>query len=935
MLATALPFNGTTVLEALERLWATAWSGMWMGALAATMVAAVVFFIVRQTSVRPATRHALWFAVLATFLTPTVAATVWRPTWFASERLVDAAPAPRAVPHAERASGTPSAGTSVPADGRLSETLGVSGSPLFPQDSAKSATGSAGRQAKPPLPSDSRTRADVTRPARTGSVCEPCVANVTLQGDGSSVGEPASNEVASHEAAPASDRCTGDLPSTTESVDELLAASTIRVPDHTLAGWANDALTSAPAPSSAAPLLPNRSALQLWFTRVIGLRDAIAALPPLPLAVWAIGALAVAAIYVRRITLLRRIVRRAVPAAPHVEAEVASVAASLGLEHVPTTLISDEPISPLVWCGWRPRIVLPADLWESFDRSARRTVLVHELAHLRRGDHRILWLEAAVATLYWWHPIAWWARARLRDAAEAACDTWVTSVCPQNRRNYAEAIVLASGFLSNTTGRTQRAQEVACAAVSVGSVSGRSRRLARRITMIMTSRSAPRMSLIGASVAIIALGLGAFVAPGLACPPSDCADNAQALATKAAAEAKAAEKAAERAAQSAAKGRAKASRRAAQSGPFTTTVPPAAASAGGSPFLGEAPAIDAMGSTSAGGQGATGGAFGVTVIGPNGLAGVAAPLQGTAPQAWIQGGVVAAPDEGTTRRRYVLPEGKLDALIELMAREDVPVFIENAGDAIILHGTPRQHEIFSAFLAMINPGQKSARAGITMESLAGPLPSSRALQERQVALARGQAELNKLRADLNHAVAERAALEREAEKLREAAERTREKADELRETQESLAERQANFARFGDANAERAIRDAARTLESSMRNVEREANTLDSQANSAENRMESIENAIERLEARLEALEEALSEQFSDEDETMVDEALLEEAMVDEIVAPDLAEPSEPAEVVDTIALPPAAPSLPSPPSAPAPATPPVPAVAPTAPAGR
>ena len=236
----------------------------------------------------------------------------------------------------------------------------------------------------------------------------------------------------------------------------------------------------------------------------------------------------------------------------------------------------------MVWCGGRTCLGLPADLWESFDRTARRTVLVHELAHVRRGDHRMAWLEAAIAVLYWWHPIAWWARSRLRDSAEAACDTWVTTVCPQNRRSYAEAIVLATSFLSNTSDRTGRSQQAACASVSVGFVSGRSRRLARRITMIMTTRFAPRMSLVGTAAALVAIGLGAFVAPSIACPPTECEAQASAAANQARAAANQARAAAQQA-EIAAKNQVKGMR-----------VPRAAAQSGGNPFVGEAPALDAM-----------------------------------------------------------------------------------------------------------------------------------------------------------------------------------------------------------------------------------------------------------------------------------------------------------------------------------------------------
>ena len=76
---------------------------------------------------------------------------------------------------------------------------------------------------------------------------------------------------------------------------------------------------------------------------------------------------------------------------------------------------------PLTWGFLRPRILLPAGAMEwSPDR--RRTVLSHELAHIARHD----WLAQIFAELtraiYWFHPLMWFAAARLRSESERACD---------------------------------------------------------------------------------------------------------------------------------------------------------------------------------------------------------------------------------------------------------------------------------------------------------------------------------------------------------------------------------------------------------------------------------------------------------------------------------------------------------------------------------
>ncbi|HTE45372.1 MAG TPA: M56 family metallopeptidase [Gemmatimonadaceae bacterium] len=70
---------------------------------------------------------------------------------------------------------------------------------------------------------------------------------------------------------------------------------------------------------------------------------------------------------------------------------------------------------------FHPIILVPetADTWSD---ERRRSVLIHEFAHIARGDS-VAQLIAVVATaLLWFHPLAWLANVRLRAEAERAAD---------------------------------------------------------------------------------------------------------------------------------------------------------------------------------------------------------------------------------------------------------------------------------------------------------------------------------------------------------------------------------------------------------------------------------------------------------------------------------------------------------------------------------
>jgi 8-oxo-dGTP pyrophosphatase MutT (NUDIX family) len=138
---------------------------------------------------------------------------------------------------------------------------------------------------------------------------------------------------------------------------------------------------------------------------LLALRDAIASLPPIPTAIWLGGAVLVLMCGIARTLWTARWIARSLSADPHTRAMVRELAEEIRLTRVPETVFVDQFVSPLIWCGIKPRLVLPVELWRSLDDASRRAVIVHELAHLKRRDHRVCWVEFVIGALYWWHPV--------------------------------------------------------------------------------------------------------------------------------------------------------------------------------------------------------------------------------------------------------------------------------------------------------------------------------------------------------------------------------------------------------------------------------------------------------------------------------------------------------------------------------------------------
>ncbi len=69
----------------------------------------------------------------------------------------------------------------------------------------------------------------------------------------------------------------------------------------------------------------------------------------------------------------------------------------------------------------RPYIVLPAFLIECEPACLRR-ILRHEIEHLRTGHPLQLFLQRMVESIYWFHPMVWWAAYQSSLLREFACD---------------------------------------------------------------------------------------------------------------------------------------------------------------------------------------------------------------------------------------------------------------------------------------------------------------------------------------------------------------------------------------------------------------------------------------------------------------------------------------------------------------------------------
>jgi RND family efflux transporter MFP subunit len=249
---------------------------------------------------------------------------------------------------------------------------------------------------------------------------------------------------------------------------------------------------------------------------------AIAAAANTTAAVWLGGVIAWWSLSALRVVHFRRLIRAGSPAPPELCERIERMAKRLGLSQSPLALILPARVPPMVWVplAGRPHLALPEELWNSLELAQQEAVLAHELAHLRRRDHWVRRLEALVCGLYWWYPVAWWARREIERAEEECCDHWVLWALPAAAAAYAETLVATAAFLS---------VERRTLPLGVSGV-GRLRPLKWRLEMILSEPATIRLQrytmpaiwILGALALLILPGMewqGAPVSVAAAAPP--------------------------------------------------------------------------------------------------------------------------------------------------------------------------------------------------------------------------------------------------------------------------------------------------------------------------------------------------------------------------------------------------------------------------------
>jgi bla regulator protein BlaR1 len=111
------------------------------------------------------------------------------------------------------------------------------------------------------------------------------------------------------------------------------------------------------------------------------------------------------------------------------------------LTRLPAIVFNDKAITPAVYGLFRPVMLLPTKYFDNLSEEEAQHVLLHELAHLKRGDLWLHGLTLFMQIIYWFNPLLIWVRRQMKHVREICCDLTVANVLREKTPAYRQTLL--------------------------------------------------------------------------------------------------------------------------------------------------------------------------------------------------------------------------------------------------------------------------------------------------------------------------------------------------------------------------------------------------------------------------------------------------------------------------------------------------------------
>src|SRR5258705_12731273 len=125
--------------------------------------------------------------------------------------------------------------------------------------------------------------------------------------------------------------------------------------------------------------------------------------------------------------------------APNITSLLAAAKSRLSIVKKIRLAVTDRLTSPAVVGIVCPTLIFPLSLVTTLPMQQIELILLHELAHIRRGDYVVNLLQLVAESILFFNPAVWWISRQIRHEREACCD-FVATTATGSRFEYARVL---------------------------------------------------------------------------------------------------------------------------------------------------------------------------------------------------------------------------------------------------------------------------------------------------------------------------------------------------------------------------------------------------------------------------------------------------------------------------------------------------------------
>ncbi len=111
-------------------------------------------------------------------------------------------------------------------------------------------------------------------------------------------------------------------------------------------------------------------------------------------------------------------------------------------------MVTTDAVPPMAFGILRPTVLLPVGVLAGLSKAQTRTVLAHELAHHRRNDLWMNWLQLVLTAVWWFNPLIWTLNRVVRRTREDCCDDLLLSRRLAHNETYCQTLLCVARNLS-------------------------------------------------------------------------------------------------------------------------------------------------------------------------------------------------------------------------------------------------------------------------------------------------------------------------------------------------------------------------------------------------------------------------------------------------------------------------------------------------------